>query len=246
MQHEQAMAAGCERAALRVGRICHRLYSLASQATHMLSKQEWHQHCLAAVCIAYADLGGTPETAAQFNWESPDFIWAAARQLQQDVVGRSSDYADIHRRNQVRANGATTEELRWDCWRNPAGGLPETSFTYHARTKATTPQRLTNEYYQDEDPLTEQLDRRQVFSCLLADLERILQPREYRWLVERYIEGRDQYEMADALIKTTPAYQGAGGRTKAVNLINVTVHRAKAKAQKLLAARYRVFVTEVA
>jgi hypothetical protein len=52
--------------------------------------------------------------------------------------------------------------------------------------------------------------------------------------------------MADALVAANPAYQKVGGRNKAINLINVTVHRAKAKAQKLLRPHYRTFVAEVA
>ncbi len=242
-----AMVVGCERAALRVGRICHRLYQVASKATHMMSKHDWHQHCLAAVCLTYAEQGGTPETADGFDWEAADFIWAASRRLQADVVGKCSDYADIHRRNQCRSNGATTDELRWDAWRNPHSELPHNSFTYHpASGQPTAPQRLTAEYFQGDDPLADDVDRRRIFSQLLVDLERILQPREYRWLVERYIDGKDQYEMADALVAVTPAYQKTGGRAKAINLINVTVHRAKAKAQKLLSPEYRLFVAEVA
>lgn len=241
------MIAGCERAALRVGRICHRLYQVASKATHMLSKQDWHQHCLAAVCLTYAEMGGTPETADAFDWEASDFIWAASRRLQQDVVGKCSDYADIHRRNQCRSNGATTDELRWDVWRHPHGGLPETTFNYHPTAgQPSTPHRLTSEYFQGSDPMSDDVDRRRIFEQLLADLSCILQPREYRWLVERYIDGKDQYEMADALVAETPAYQKDGGRAKAINLINVTVHRAKAKAQKLLRPEYRAFVAEVA
>lgn len=236
------MSARCEKAALRVGKICHRLFRYAAQATHMMTKTDWHHHCLAAVCLSYAELGGTSENADSFDWDSSEFIWAASRRLQQDVVGKTSDFADIHRRHRIRSNGAATEELRWDSWRSPAGGLADTSFRFSQQTHQ---QALTGEYFSDHNDL-DIADREHVFAQLLQELESVLQPREYRWLVERYVEGRDQYQMADALVAEKAEYQRDGGRARAVNLINVTVHRAKAKAQRVLNPRFRALAAEVA
>lgn len=232
------MSARCEKAALRVGKICHRLFRYAAQATHMMTKRDWHHHCLAAVCLSYAEMGGTAETADTFDWNSSAFLWAASRRLQQDVVGKTSDFADIHRRHRIRTNGAATDELRWDSWRNPAGALADIS--------VRNPNLALSAEYFGENTDIDTADREQVFEQLLEELQAVLKPREFRWLLDRYVHGVDQYQMADALIAEAKEYQHDGGRARAVNLINVTVHRAKAKAQRVLDPRFRALAAEVA
>jgi hypothetical protein len=210
-----------------------------------LSQTEFRHHAEAALWETFQALGG--------DWDQPDtFPWdrdvtdgaqqlpmteyltrRTVKRLRAILIGRDTTYGDTAIRMASRKNRVMVDQYQWSAWRYATALGASGGRTTRQQPGTVESQLSVVTEYEAPTPQDERLEQRELLT-LPEQLRQALSPREFKWLVERVIHGRPESEQIAELQAENAKYQGEGGYGRAQNLINVTVHRAKAKARKAL------------
>lgn len=222
----------------RARRVAARYFQYARRGTNnMISDAEWHQHGLAAAYLAFVECGGDPDAPDTFNWDNPQLLPITLKHLRAAILGQGSDFIDIHQRNQARKTGACNDSLAWDAWRAGVEQSPKGKHT-------DSPAPITGEYYAHD--AFDQAPREYTAESLMWALAKVLKPQEVFWLIRRYRDNVPQDALAKELCERDQRYQDDTGHARAINYINVTIHRAKKRAQRALGSKWQALALEVA
>jgi hypothetical protein len=210
--------------------------------------EEW-QHCgRLAAFLAFMDIGGSAAAPDDTDWSAQELFRRALTHLQQLTLGAHSDVYDRLMRARVRRTGSQVSELQWDAWRtasmddirqSEAGGE---SSMQEADGLALYPRDAAEQYYD----FTRAQHSDVPMDALILELTRVLRPQEAVWLIRRYRDGETTAAMAKEFVAKDARYQTANGMTRAMRYIDVAIHRAKKKAQRLLASHWHEMAMEVA
>lgn len=213
-----------------------------------IAQEDWHHFGQVAAFYAFTDLGGSPDNPAAFDWNSKELFRRALSHLQQLTLGTQSELYDQVKRRRLRLTGSQVEELRWDAWdmvcmedlRQVEASAEHT--TQAADGLALYPRHTGQQYFDFE----RKQDSDVPVDALILELTSQLKPQEAVWLIRRYRDGESTATLAREFMQKDARYQTADGFTRAVRYIDVAIHRAKKKAQKLLAPRWHQLALEVA
>lgn len=225
--------------AARARRTAHRLFFYARRATTLgMAKHDWHQHSLVAAYLAFIELGGAPDVPDQFDWKHPRLLPLTLKHLRVATIGGASDFIDVHQRNQSRKSGACNDAVCWDAWRAGVESVAK------VRSATKKPAPITGEYYANDG--FERVPNEYSGESLLWALAKVLKPQEVVWLVRRYRDGVHQDVLARELCAKDARYQDPTGYDRAINYINVTIHRAKKRARSALGTKWEALAMEAA
>lgn len=242
------LAQRCRTLGLRVcnfSGMIHRSVNSISDAA--MSIEEWHHLGQVAAFLAFAEAGGTPESPDCVDWDSKDLFRRAVSHLQQIAMGSQSDIYDRIKRTRVRLTGSQVAEVQWDAWREASMEDLRRSDLQHAQGLQDAiglelyPCTETDRYYD----FMQRLDNEVPEDALILELTSHLRPQEAVWLIRRYRDGETTATLAREFVQKEARYQTADGFTRAVRYIDVAIHRAKKKAQRLLASHWRQLAVEV-
>ena len=222
----------------RARRISTRNLQWARRGTNnMLDDDEWQQHALVAAYLAFAESGGDPDRWNEFDWEQQSLLQCTLKHLRAAILGSASEFIDIHQRNAVRKSGACNAALCWDAWKSGVEKSPS------AKHKAE-PQPMAGEYWAND--AFDAGPSEYTTEGLLWALANVLKPQEVVWLVRRYRDNVQQDTLAKELCAKDARYQDETGYDRAINYINVTIHRAKKRAQRTLGTKWQALALEAA
>jgi hypothetical protein len=200
---------------------------------------EWQHHGRAAAYLAFIDLGGDPDQPDAFGWNNPQLLKRGLSYLQDATLGGESEFYDERVRGRNRKSGSLNAELCWDAW------LSATPDDTGAAVDAPAARSAWSQWtpsVEAEVSFEDAMDRAVVEEQFEWAILRVLPPQEAVWLIRRFRDGVATKTLAEELVAKEPRYAGPNGLARATNYIDVTVHRAKAKAKKLLGADWSAFV----
>jgi len=209
------------------------------------SDREWTHLGQVAAFMTFHGQGGDPDTPTNFDWNGKAFTRASLSLLQKLAIGSCSDIYDQILRGRQRLAGASVSEVEWDSWKQAhtdelhhhtsQGGVSQNHFGGRPRSAS----RSYDEFKREGE--REVVD--ETFAILLS---KVLKPQEAVWLIRRYRDGEPTVNLAKDLVTKDTRYQSEGGLTRAVQYIDVVVHRAKKKAREKLPAVWASLAKETA
>lgn len=217
------------------------------QLEHCMTAEQWHHYGAVAAFLAFAELGGSVDTPEDFDWSSKELFRRAVSHLQTITLGSQSDVYDRIMRTRSRLTGSQVKELQWDAWGSVAvEDLKQVQSNLEASQSqdglSLYPRDAAEHYYDFEQQTDFELNETE----LTLELARHLKPQEVVWLIRRYRDGETTATLAQEFVKKDVRYQTEDGLTRAIRYIDVAIHRAKKKAQKLLTPRWHHLAAEVA
>jgi len=207
------------------------------QLERSMTTEQWKHYGAVAAFLAFAELGGSVEDPESFDWSSKDLFRRAVSHLQTITLGSQSDVYDRIMRRRTRLTGSQVQELQWDAW--TFASLEDVQRVASDVAHRQTPDCLPLHPKTSQDSAVNE-------DALVWELTQHLRPQEVVWLIRRYRDGETTATLAREFIQKDTRYQTADGHTRAVRYIDVSIHRAKKKAQRLLSRRWQYLALEVA
>jgi hypothetical protein len=226
----------------RLGGFIRRLIN--QQNAEPIPDVEWEQHGRVAVFFAFVALGGDVDSPETFNWKARPLIGKSLSLLQQLTLGSQSDLYDKVLRTRARLIAHPVDEMCWDAWQTVcAEELRELS---HHGARWHTGKGIPFVARDRHQEFLRKTERKAVSEALIADLQATLKPQEAVWLVRRYRDGVPTSVLAKEMVANNEHYQTPDGLLRAIRCIDVAVHRARHKAQRLLPSKWAHLATEMA
>lgn len=222
--------------AIRIRTVGFKLVKLMTKLTgNMLTKEDVQHFVLSAAFEAFLDLGGNPDQPNDFDWPGNTLALEkrGLRWLRREVVGRQSEFGEVTARLKNRKNTAFVDCYRWTAW----------TYENFNSSRAVTHNSVGFEYTTVSD--AERSLQEEEVGSFITDLKGALDEREFRWLIERYIEGVPQSVQIDRVVAENPEYQLPNGRKRAEGFLNVAIWRARERAKAVLGAKWREVAQDV-
>jgi len=211
-----------------------------------VNRSEFRAYSESAAWLAYAELGGTPETADSFDWVANrnTLLRRTQRELRRILKGADQSYTDGRLRSRSRPDRARVQEFRWSAWGEPAS---EAAHQHgHAQRPAVSIDASTASTSSNCDREIQEHELEEQLVTLGHLLNEYLEPDELLLLKQHYFEGQTQQSIATALAQTEARYAGVpDAEAKAYNSVLVRTCRLRQKLRKKLGPQWLMVKREL-
>jgi len=153
----------------------------------LVEADELRAICDSSVYIAFAELGGDPDTPELFDAATfgPELVKKAAASAYDIVRGAGSSYRDWSQRWRNRATGRVNDCFKWSAWTNAGDSEDDTCHWHNYMIDCSDDPFLPKSVAQSWDK-----------ESLIAALKAILSPKDANALIEHYLNEKPVEQMA--------------------------------------------------